>query len=95
MKVYNVIVSNGKWTSSEIFPTEERARKHVENLEFGQREIEGDCLKHLFRYDERDCITPPFHAYGKRIYLSYAWTAFGKNENEGGCTWRAIFEHEI
>lgn len=96
MKIYNLMISNGRWTSSKVFQNKVTALDYVTNLELGQRDIEGDTLKYLFYYSENDAVTLPFHAEGKRIYCSYAWTEFSAYPtNEAGCTWRAIFEQEI
>lgn len=92
MKVFNLLISNGSWTSSQLFLKKESAIAFVENLELGQREIEGDSMKCLFHYEKNDAVTPPFHAYGDRIYCSYAWTEF---DGGSGCTWRAIYEQEV
>jgi hypothetical protein len=96
MKIYNLLISNGRnWTSSTLFIDEKKALDYVQNLEMGQHEIEGDSLKCLFHYTDKEVVTPPFHADGKRIYCSYAWTSFDKNPSLGGCTWRAIYEQEV
>ena len=93
MKIYNLMISDGRgWSSSRVFHDHDEAIDYVQNLELGQREIEGDALKHLFHYDITDVVHPPFHAEGKRIYCSYAWTEF---KGGSGCTWRAVYEQEI
>lgn len=95
MKVYNLIVTNGEWSTCQIFGSQDKAVAHAESLEDGQRNIEGNSLKSLFHYSESDLVYPPVHAYGRRVYCSYAWTEIEKPFTHKGCTWRIIYEQDV
>ena len=95
MKIYNLIISNEKWTSVQAFGDKEKALKYVEDLESGQAKLEGKALKYIFHYSEKDIVTLPFFAQGKRIYCSHAWTSMTKPFQTEDGVWRAIYEQEI
>ena len=93
MKMYVLMISDGKSNSSAIlFETEREAFDYTVELEEGQKFIEGSSYKCIRKYRHKDLVVPPFFNSGKFLYCSVVTTLF---RGEESYTWRAIYEQEV